>query len=43
MFNEVQVAITNVKEMIDVIAGELVWSVEDQRSAYGGKERFKLV
>jgi len=29
VFNKAQVAITNVKQMIDVIAGELLWSVVD--------------
>jgi len=31
VFNKAQVAIANVKQMIDVIAGELVWSVVDSK------------
>ena len=31
VFNKAQVAIANVKQMIDVIAGELVWSVVDPK------------
>jgi len=31
VFNKAQVAIANVKQMIDVIVGELVWSVVDPK------------
>ena len=31
MFNKAQVAIANVKKIIDVIASELVWSVVDPK------------
>jgi len=31
VFNKAQVAIANVKQMIEVIAGELVWSVVDSK------------